>query len=99
MGHDSSVNVRHALLPPRGTLSCLHVALYPASTWHSILPARGTLSCLHVALYPASSGTHTHRDSSSLSNARACAARSERTLEFVDQVPPLLITAMLHTKQ
>ena len=36
-------------MPPCGTLSCLHVAPSPASTWHSLLPPRGTLSCLHTA--------------------------------------------------
>ena len=41
-------------LGARGTLSCLHVALSPASTWHSLLPPLGTASCLYVALSPAS---------------------------------------------
>ena len=55
-----------SLLPPRGSLSCLHVALprlhvalSPASTWLSLLPPwlsllppRGSLSCLRVPLSP-----------------------------------------------
>ena len=46
-------------VPPRGTLTCLHVALSLASTWHSHVPPRGTFACLHVAL-SRTSAWHSH---------------------------------------
>ena len=38
----------HSLMPPRVTVSCLHVSLSHASTCHSLMLPRVTLSCLHV---------------------------------------------------
>ena len=75
------------LVPPRITLSCLHMSLSRASTYHSLVPPRVTLSCLHVSLsclhvsLPGKFFYVYDLETSTLSRGIGIAGRAERSLE------------------